>query len=97
PLPTYENGELDEDGLSMMVSEVFDDPANLYERKARFFDLLEQIAKAALRLTRTEYYALVCWLKDIVDDPLEVVEAFGKYGREVESIHWPTGKKALQS
>ena len=70
-----------------------EDPAHEYEQKEKDAFIAESIVRYVLfSLPLRQRYAMLCDLKKKVPDVLPLIEAFLKYGVDLESVECPTDK-----
>ncbi len=94
PLPVDEDGELLQGRIVTLAGEREEDPCCLLEQEESRAACLASIAAAVSALPSCQRRAMVCTLKDQVDDLLSLVNAFKEKQVEIEGIHWPEEKAA---
>jgi DNA-directed RNA polymerase specialized sigma24 family protein len=72
------------------------DPQEELEQKVALQELFERLAEAILSLPTVQREAMICSLRERVDDPLLLTEAFKRYNFDITSIEWPADKAAKQ-
>jgi len=92
PLPVDEDGELYQGELYVGQSEELQDPARIVEKEELISEYIVRIARATLGLPPRQRFAMICMLKDILDDIVPLIDAFKVHAINIEEIHWP-GKK----
>lgn len=97
PLPLDEDGELYQGNMMIIAGEGMQDPAYEVEREEAIEDYTQEIAEAVLRLPSRQQYAMVCSLKDDINDALPILHILGNNSMNVEEIDWPKEKRELQS
>lgn len=85
PLPLNQEGELYQGRVLLVPGEGVQDPANEFERE----ELIAEVIDDVLRLPPHQQYAMICMLKDEVEDTLSLEEAFRKRGIDIRKIDWP--------
>ena len=94
-LETDEQGEL---VVGSIVNGSRDeDPAEIVYQKQVINDWLEKVIPDILTLPAGQLHALICHLKEKIDDLQGLTMAFKRHGVDIEGMQWPTDKKALQS
>ncbi|HYU76684.1 MAG TPA: sigma-70 family RNA polymerase sigma factor [Ktedonobacteraceae bacterium] len=96
PLITDEDGELYQGNALINVGEGMVDPAEAAEEKETIQGSIEFAVEAVATLPANQRRALICHLKDQIDDILPLVEAFQKRAIDIKAISWPTEKKEAQ-
>ncbi len=57
---------------------------------------LKEMIQAVLALPPRQQYAMICSLKECVDDLRQLIEAFKAYKMDIQAIQWPAGKVKKQ-
>jgi len=68
-----------------------------FEQKEAFEDYMTETIEAVLRLPPRQRYAMICSLKDKLDDVLPFIDALKNHNVDIERINWPEKKDELQS
>ncbi|MEO6888985.1 MAG: hypothetical protein ABI456_07175 [Ktedonobacteraceae bacterium] len=86
PLPLDADGEIYQ-GKPLFLSHegIYQDPVRAFECK----EFLEEIIARTVKLPDRQRYAMICVLKDEIDDTFPLVDVFKGYGIDIEPIHWP--------
>lgn len=96
PLPATGDGELYQGRVIISLSQGMSDPEVEFEEQAAFTELLEQVVIAILELPPVQKKAIICSLRDRIDDPDLLTEAFKKHGVDITGICWPADKVEKQ-
>ena len=72
------------------------DPAETMLQKIDASTCLKEMIQAVLALPPRQQYALLCSLKERVDDLRQLIEAFKAYKLDIQPIQWPAGKAEKQ-
>ncbi len=86
PLTLDADGEIHQGKILFLSHEgSYYDPVLACELK----EFLEEAIAGIVRLPDRQRYAMICVLKDEIDDTFPLVEVFKGYGIDIEPIHWP--------
>lgn len=96
-LPLNEDGELDQGNLIFAPSEGTQDPGCEVEQAEELDDAIQDIIEAIIQLPPRQQYAMICSLKDQIDDAFPILDTFRDQLINVETINWPDEKHELQS
>ncbi|MBO0778235.1 MAG: sigma-70 family RNA polymerase sigma factor [Ktedonobacteraceae bacterium] len=99
PLPGDENEYLSEE-ITRCLADNTSDPATILEHRLDVSARLEEAIQMVLALPPRQRFAMICALKERVDDVLQLVNAFKKQRTNIESLHWPSEeaeKKVLRA
>lgn len=95
--PTFplleEDGEPSQEVARFFPGEGMGDPALEYERK----ELIEEVIYDVTQLPPIQMKAMVCMLRDEIENTFPLTEAFAKYGIDIRSIVWPDDGHERQS
>jgi len=72
------------------------DPAETIVQQMDASTCLKEMIQAVLALPPRQQYAMICSLKDRVDDLKQLTEAFKAYKMDIQAIQWPAGKAEKQ-
>ncbi len=72
------------------------DPAETMAQKIDASTCLKEMIQAVLALPPRQQYAMLCSLKERVDDLRQLIEAFKAYKLDIQAIQWPAGKAEKQ-
>jgi DNA-directed RNA polymerase specialized sigma24 family protein len=97
PLPLDEEGELYQGGVLMVPSEGMRDPLYELEQKEMAAEYITQAVDILRSLPRCQQQAMVCSLKDQLDDVLALTKAFRKFEMNIEAVRWPSERKEVQN
>jgi RNA polymerase sigma factor (sigma-70 family) len=97
PLPLDEDGELYQGNLIFTPSEGMQDPGDEVEQAEELDDSIQDIFEAIVQLPPRQQRAMICSLKDQIDDVLPVIDALRDQLIDVEAVNWPEEKNELQS
>jgi DNA-directed RNA polymerase specialized sigma24 family protein len=91
------DGELHQGTVLMSYSEGMQDPLYEIEQEEAMTEYVRRTANALLTLPPGQRHALICALKDRLDDLNGLLDALREREINIEQVHWPEDKKALQS
>ena len=97
PLPLDENCELYQGNVIVTLGEGMQDPAYEVEEKEAMKDYTKEYVQAVLKLPPRQQLAMICLLKDGLDDVLPLIDAFKDRAMNIEEVNWPVEKEKLQS
>lgn len=89
----------DEDSDSFegkVIGEGLQGPEFEIEQVEAFEEYMTETVEAVLKLPPRQQYAMICSLKDKLDDVLPFIDALRNHNIDVEAINWPEEKKELQ-
>jgi DNA-directed RNA polymerase specialized sigma24 family protein len=95
PLPIDEDGELYQGNVIAMPTDGMQDPAYEIEQAEALNDFIDEIFEALLELPPRQQYAMICALKDQLDDVLPLIARLRSYVVDIDEIHWPEEKDEL--
>jgi signal recognition particle subunit SEC65 len=72
------------------------DPAETMAQQIDASTCLKEMIQAVLALPPRQQYAMICSLKERVDDLRQLIEAFKAYMIDIQAIQWPAGKAEKQ-
>lgn len=94
PLPVDEDGELRQGNLMVTPGEGMQDPADEFEREEVAAECLTEAVKVIVtRLPAQQQRAMICWLKDSIDDLRKLKDAFQRHNVDIDLVNWPEAKK----
>ena len=93
-LPTYE--EFVQNQVPGVLDRYVPDPADELEQREETSARLREIVQAVLALPPRQRFAMICLLRDRVDNLVQLVEAFKAYKVDIEGIGWPVDKEEKQ-
>lgn len=96
PLPTDEDGEFYQGNLLVTHIEGMLDPARSLEQQEEIIDRVTRAIEDVLLLPLCQRYALICTIKNQIEDILPLPDASTKLGVDIETINWPSEKEAVQ-
>ena len=96
-LPLDEYGEITQGRIWASSDEDTMDPACEFERKVRYQRCVTQVVRDIASLPVCQRNAMICLLKDEVEDIQPLADEFRKYGIDIAVLHWPNEKKQLIS
>jgi DNA-directed RNA polymerase specialized sigma24 family protein len=96
-LPLDEYGELDQGNLIFAPSEGTQDPGCEVEQAEELDGVMQNFFEAIIQLPPRQQYAVICSLKDQIDDVIPIIEALRDQLINVEAINWPEEKHESQS
>lgn len=68
------------------------DPAETMAQEIDASTCLKEMTQAVLALPPRQQYAIICSLKERVDDLRQLIEAFKEQKMDIQAIQWPAGK-----
>lgn len=92
PLLTDEEGELHQGAAILTQSEGMSDPAHEFEQKERLNEWIALAAFAVSALSPRQQQAMICLLKERVDNRIRLVDAFKQYKINIDTFEWPDNK-----
>ncbi len=96
PLPFDDDGELLQGKALFIQSEEMGNPEHVYEQKVGVTALLEETAYRVSKLSPKQQRAMICSLKERVDDLLQLTEALKRHGIDAEGFQWPETKEEIK-
>jgi DNA-directed RNA polymerase specialized sigma24 family protein len=96
-LPLDEEGELYHGNMLTVPSEGLQDPVQEFERDESAVDWIEEIAGNVLALPPCQRHAIICSLKDYLEDNHPLLKLLKSNGVDIAGIHWPHDKNELSS
>ena len=72
------------------------DPAETVAQQMDASICLKEMIQAVLALPPRQQYAMICSLKERVDDLRQLIEVFKAYKMDIQAIQWPAGKAENQ-
>ena len=96
PLPVDEDGELYQGVVIATPGEGMRDPADEAEQKEFVATCLVETVDDVLALPPCQRRAMICSLKDQIDDILLLIEAFRTRDVNIEMVDWPEEKDEVQ-
>jgi len=72
------------------------DPAETIAQQIDAATCLKRMIQAVLALPPRQQNAMICSLKERVDDLRQLIEAFKVYKMDIQAIQWPAGKAEKQ-
>lgn len=97
PLFLDADGELFQGQPLAGTGEETRDPAEMVEREENASQLMEMVVGALVGLPPRQRHAMICTLKDHVDDPSQLMSEFEKHGGNIDEITWPEKKQDIHS
>lgn len=91
-----EYGEVAQGHVLISGSMEMMNPADEFERTQELADCIEEVLDDILALPPCQRRAVLCMLKDELDDIEGLAEALWKRGIDIERMSWPQDKRALQ-
>jgi DNA-directed RNA polymerase specialized sigma24 family protein len=96
PLPVYEDGEIYQGNLMISPDEGVQDPAEKLEQEEVVIEWIARVVEGVLALPPCQLHAMVCSLKNQIDDILPLIEALRNRGVDTEEMNWPDGREEMQ-
>lgn len=95
-LPLDEHGELRQGSPLLMSNEGLQDPLYEVEQEETIAEYLKETIEAVLKLPSRQQYAMICSLKDQLDDMLLFVDALRTHKTDLEGVEWPEERTEMQ-
>ncbi len=89
PLPADEDGEIDMGDVILTEGEGMSDPTHEYELKERLDHWMALAAQVVSNLSQRQKHAMICLLKERIDNYIQLVEAFKQHQIDIEAFQWP--------
>jgi DNA-directed RNA polymerase specialized sigma24 family protein len=99
PLPSLsldQEGEIFRGEALVALSESMADPASVIEQRAAVGSRMEEVARAVLQLPCRQKHAMICELRDRVDNVIQLNAAFQVRHVDIERWQWPAQKAEKQ-
>jgi RNA polymerase sigma factor (sigma-70 family) len=80
-----------------VIGEGLQSPELEIEHEEAFEDFMTETVEAVRKLPPRQQYAMICSLKDKLDDVLPFIDALRNHSIDVEAVNWPEEKRELQS
>lgn len=91
---------MDEDSCEIqgsVIGEELRSPELEVEHEEAYKDFMTETVEAVQKLPPRQQYAMICSLKDKLDDVLPFIDALRNHNIDAESVNWPEEKGELQS
>lgn len=92
PLPLDEEGELYQGQIIAPSTKDMQDPADALEQAESVSHLITMTVRAVMTLPPQQQRAMLCTLKDRVDDLILLTETLRQYRIDIETVRWPQEK-----
>ncbi len=89
PLPTDEDGEIYIGKVILSESEGMSDPAHEFELEEGLNEWIALAATVVSNLSQRQKHAMICLLKERVDNHIQLVDAFKKHEIDIDEFEWP--------
>jgi len=89
PLPIDEDGEIYMGNVILTESEGMSDPAHEFEQEEGLNRWMSLVAQVVSNLSHRQKHAMICLLKDRIDNYMQLVEAFEQHQVDIEAFEWP--------
>jgi len=96
PLPVDEEGELYQGNVIATAGEGWHDPADEVEQEEYITISLTQTVDEVLALPPCQQRAVICSLKDRIDNVLLLIETFRERQVDIEPVNWPEERDERQ-
>ncbi|HLZ55794.1 MAG TPA: hypothetical protein VKR06_02505 [Ktedonosporobacter sp.] len=96
PLPVDEEGELYQGAMLVTLSTGMSDPADEVEEQSAVTRCMDEVVDAVLQLAPRQQYAMVCSLRERVDDVQPFEHAFHARNVDISGLQWPVKKREKQ-
>jgi DNA-directed RNA polymerase specialized sigma24 family protein len=91
-----DDGELYQGNTIVKAGEEMQDPASKFEEKEALAEYIVKAIDGILELPPCQEQAMICSLKDQVDDVAQLIQAFKAHKVDIERINWPAEKADKQ-
>ena len=92
-LPLDEKGELDQGHMLITPSVGMADPALKYEEQVEAAEQMQKVVDMVLALPSRQQHALICDMRDRVDDLEALKKAFKMRKADIDTLQWPQQKQ----
>lgn len=92
PLLVDEHNEITQEYTPVAQGESQHDPAQIFEQGERVAEHTRKLVALVIRLPQRQQRAMVCALKERVDDLHALTRSFRRAGKNIETIQWPDDK-----
>ncbi len=92
-LPEDEEGEIYAGKVLVTPSEEMADPAEVVEQQEAVTCRMREVAGAVVKLPVRQQHAMICTLRDRVDNLLLLMDAFERQGYDLKRWEWPEMKR----
>ncbi|HKF36382.1 MAG TPA: hypothetical protein VKB35_05725 [Ktedonobacteraceae bacterium] len=89
PLPTDEDGEIYLGTTLLAEREGMSDPADVFELEEGLNDWMALAAQAIAHLSPRQKHAMICLLKERIDNRIQLIEAFERHKVNIDDFAWP--------
>jgi len=89
PLPADEDGEIQLGNTLVAEREGMSDPAYEFELEEGLNDWMALAAQAIAHLSPRQKHAMICLLKEQIDNRIQLVEAFERHRVNIDDFAWP--------
>jgi DNA-directed RNA polymerase specialized sigma24 family protein len=96
PLPLNEDGELYQGNVMVTPGEGLQDPEYEVEQEETIGGYMTEAVEAVLKLPPRQQHAMICSLKERIDDVLPLINALRNHAINIEELNWPEEKDELQ-
>lgn len=96
PLPIDGDGELYQGNPLVQAVEEMRDPASKIEEEEALAEYIIKAVDGILALPACQEQAVICSLKDQVDDVAQLIQAFKAHNRDIEGVNWPAERSDKQ-
>ena len=90
-LPVDEEGELYQGDMLIAPGEGMNDPASEYEEQMAVTSRIKELVDAVLQLPERQQRAIICTLRDRVDDIDALAQEFKERKSDLNAWQWPQG------
>lgn len=96
-LPLDEDGELNQGNVIFAPGQAMQDPGYEVEQAEELDDSMQGISEAIIQLPPRQQYAMICSLKEQIDDVLPIMDTLREQLTDIDAINWPVEKNEMQS
>lgn len=97
PLPMTDEGELYQGNVLMTLSEGMHDPLYEVEQEEVITKYITSTVDAVVNFPQVQRKAMICYLKDKLENVIQLTDAFREHEITIEEEHWPDQKSNLRS
>ena len=97
PLPLDEDGEIYQGNVLVTCSEGMQDPLYELEQQECVSEYITQVVDLLSSFPLCQRRAMVCSLKNQLDDILTITQVFKNFEINIEAVRWPSKKKEEQN
>ncbi len=92
----FASDEEEREDEPVSTKEGFRDPQVEYAATTSYNERLETIVRTIMALPKVQMRVAVCFIRDRMDDPLSLIDAFRQHNLDISMLQWPTDPKEKQ-